>query len=122
MLEETKPLSINRGVLEGASLSLNLYNNRIDQILDEIGKDNVWSVHGYKLNDNLSATYILGVAKDAVLIGKCKDAVISLFDMTRRYLKKFDWNLIIHTRNFKYWTIKVETCKFYFGCDWDPIY
>ena len=46
---KTKPIIINRGVMQGAPLSPSLYNMATDHILDELSERDVSRVHGYIL-------------------------------------------------------------------------
>lgn len=83
-------------------------NNSIDHILDEMRKDNFGSVYGYKLDENLPAISILGFTDDTVLIGKNKDAAITLHDVILPLFEEIELKI----NNSKTKIINIEREKF----------
>jgi hypothetical protein len=87
-LQKTKPIKINKGVLQGSPLSPLLFNVSTDHILEELSEEDVAKTYGFLLDENVSPISVLGFADDTVLVANSDMSADFLLQMATHRFKE----------------------------------
>jgi hypothetical protein len=93
MKGKTKPIMINRGVMQGSPLSPTLYNLCINHILEQMSEQSISEEFGFKVCDDLPSVSVLGFADDTVLIGKNKESAVLLYNTINHLFSEIGLNI-----------------------------
>ena len=85
---KTKPIPLNRGVMQGSPLSPALYNLATDHILEEVSHEEILENHGFSLIQGLPNLSVMGFADDILLIGKNDQSAAHLTEIVISRLKE----------------------------------
>ena len=85
--KKSKPIVIQRGVMQGSPLSPSLYNIATNHILEELSSDENSEEFGFKISPDLPNLTVMGFADDTLIVGNSMESAERL---TKMALTKFE--------------------------------